>query len=112
MEAPQGASVLFISHQWLSFASPDPACVQLRALQRVLRALVEQGGAAISALFDPDDWDAVAKGVDKRKVKSSHAQALTALQKQLTPEKFAAEIEGAFIWLDYVSIPQQRGGGF
>jgi len=112
VEAPQGASVLFISRQWLSFASPDPACVQLRALQRVLRALVEQGGAAISALFDPDDWDAFAKGVDKRKVKSSHAQALTALQKQLTPEKFAAEIEGAFIWLDYVSIPQQRGGGF
>ena len=36
-----GSEVLFVSHQWTSFQHPDPTGVQLAALQRVVKLLME-----------------------------------------------------------------------
>jgi hypothetical protein len=100
MEVPPDASVIFVSHQWLSVSAPDPACVQLRALQQMLRTLVVQGD--VDELFEPDEWAGFATGVNTRKFQlvGPHAQAVASLQKQITPEAFCEEVSNAFIWLD------------
>mmetsp|Transcript_8023 Transcript_8023/g.23966 ORF Transcript_8023/g.23966 Transcript_8023/m.23966 type:complete len:436 (-) Transcript_8023:960-2267(-) len=102
---PPRAPVIFVSHQWLSFAHPDPRCIQLRRLQAMLRRVTVDRD---SSLFAPDDWDAFARGVDARKTKSAlHARAMRSDTRELTWEGFADELAGAYVWLDYFSIPQR-----
>ena len=104
VEVPEDAAIIFVSHQWLGFAELDPSGVQLRALQQMLNKLVVERGVA--ELFDADEWDAFAKGVDKRKVQSAHADALLAMQKSLTPDSFCEDLSRAFVRLDFLSVPQ------
>ena len=84
---PEGATTIFVSHQWLSFTHPDPASVQLRRLQSMLRKIVVERAAM--ELFEEHDWSAFATGVDARKtVSRTHYDAIIADSEHLTAEIF------------------------
>ena len=86
---PDGAAVIFVSHQWLSLAHPDPASVQLQRLQFMLNKIVVDG--AVGELFEQDDWSAFATGINKNKTLSKSTQdALMAEHEPLTEQIFAA----------------------
>ena len=107
--APEGAPILFVSHQWVSFDHPDPQSVQLRALQCVLTAVLD---GDIMSKFELEEWEGFARGVDKRKTASAaHAASLAQMQHNLTQESFAEEIKRSVIWWDFFSIPQKREAG-
>ena len=79
-------AVFFLSHQWTSFASPDHSTSQLRAVQTLLLRMM-RGDVPKTA---PAFTDAV---IFKTDVSIS-----TAEWKRIVPD--------AYIWLDYISIPQ------
>ena len=90
---------------WLSFKHPDsPDNVQLRALQQMLRTILE---GRVLELFSEEDWKGFATGVDSSKMVVKELQNnLSSTQQQLTPESFAELIKSAHIWWDFFSIPQ------
>ena len=102
---PKDGVVIFVSHQWLSFKHPDsPDNVQLRALQQMLRTILE---GRVLELFSEEDWKGFATGVDSSKMVVKELQNnLSSTQQQLTPESFAEIIKSAHIWWDFFSIPQ------
>ena len=102
---PKDGVVIFLSHQWLSFKHPDsPDNVQLRALQQMLRTILE---GRVLELFSEEDWKGFATGVDSSKMVVKELQNnLSSTQQQLTPESFAEIIKSAHIWWDFFSIPQ------
>lgn len=78
--------ILFISHQWLGSRTPDPNGEHLRALQRVLHRLMRGEAGDVEA-----DW--VGKLVLQDKTR-------------LTAAELVAALPTAFLWIDYISIPQ------
>jgi len=111
---PPAGRILFASHQWLSYDHPDPFSVQLHALQAMVRTIITD--EAVDAVFDSNEWDAFAKGVDTRKnVSQAHAQAIREESRAsvmlLTPKIFAQDLKKSFVWFDYFSIPQRRDAG-
>ena len=84
-----GMRVLFCSHEWLSWAHPDPDSVQLKTLQKVLQRLM-RGEMSVHS-----HWGTYFSYPD-------HVRAISANEwLEIVPE--------LFIWLDYFSIPQPAG---
>lgn len=84
-------NVLFISHQWLGWEEPDPHNEQLRILQQLLLRLL---AGEVSA-----ESDIIAQLVGlggRMRVKAVD---------------FAAALPNAYIWMDYISMPQKLTGG-
>jgi len=79
----EGMFCIFVSHQWLGTFHPDPTGEQLRVLQDALRNLMrgEQIGTDITLEF----W----------------------LQSVRLSEMHRSKLKDAYIWLDWLSIPQQ-----
>ncbi|CAJ1375319.1 unnamed protein product [Effrenium voratum] len=82
----EGIFCIFVSHQWLGTFHPDPTGEQLRVLQDTLRNLMrgEQIGTDITLEF----W----------------------LQSVRLSEMHRSKLKDAYIWLDWLSIPQQDAG--
>eukprot|EP00966_Prymnesium_polylepis_P235929 5456435-Prymnesium_polylepis.1 len=80
-------NILFISHQWLGWEEPDPRGEKLLVLQRVLQRLMEGKGGDI----DANVWSQLSLG-EKTKMDGA---------------ALAAALPHAFIWMDYLSMPQK-----
>ena len=76
--------VIFLSHQWLGAAHPDPNTEQFKVLKRVLERL--QGGAIPS-------------------VESFYLHQLVGGNTVVTAEQWKASLPEMFLWLDYASVP-------
>jgi len=100
-DIPDGAIILFISHQWLSFAHPDPEGVQLRTLQRVLLGMLS--GRTLD-IMDEASWLALSK--NSSFLSTSEFLQLFPFHRGLAAEDFTKELQDAYIWLDYFSVPQ------
>lgn len=105
------AIVSFVSHQWLARQHPDPQGVQLRCLQAFLkRASLNR----VKEFFSQRDWDIFVRGSDWD---SQFAEGRTSLQSHVarcfsrhrgdeTDELLAAELARTYVWIDYLSVPQ------
>ena len=76
--------VIFLSHQWLGAAHPDPNKEQFAVLKSVLERL--QGGAIPS-------------------VESHFVAQATGLNTVVTAAQWKASLPEMFLWLDYAGIP-------
>lgn len=108
LETPyHGASVHFVSHEWLSVHHPDPSSVHLRRLQAVFRQICA-GDAR--ELFTDKDWSLVTQGTwatdgewmtngrsNEEHIRVPLAEAEAAL---------VDHVRSGLIWLDFASIPQ------
>ena len=111
--------VNFISHQWLSYGSPDPGGVQLQSAQAMFREVI----AGEDPFKTPEDWKRYSErwdytgGVRSRR-RSSVTQASASSTKadlQQTIEvvgidDFRNSVTNGCVWLDYASIPQLGSG--
>ena len=79
-------AVFFLSHQWTSFTRPDHSNMQLRTVQRLLSRMI-QGNLPDTA---PSFTDAFRF--------ASSVKVTSREWKELAPH--------AYIWLDYISVPQ------
>lgn len=79
-------AVFFLSHQWTSFTRPDHSTAQLRTVQRMLARML-QGTLPETA---PSFTDRI-RFASKVKVSSREWEAL---------------VPHAFVWLDFISVPQ------
>ena len=77
--------IVFVSHQWTSFAHPDPSGEQLARLQAVLRELMA-GQTSVSS--------------------NEQLQAIYRTADETTGAQWAAMLPKMCLWIDYVSIPQ------
>ena len=83
--------ILFISHQWLGWVDPDPTAEQLKVIQRVLLRLKAGDLGDVEA-----DWISQLVLGDKSKLNAA---------------ELAAAIPQAFVWMDYISMPQANFSG-
>lgn len=74
---------IFVSHQWLSTAHPDPEGKQLKVLQNCLQGIIER----------------------RLDVMNDAASQLHGEFKKLSSDQ-QARIKDAYLWLDWISIPQ------
>lgn len=83
--------VIFVSHEWLSWDHADPSGEQLRALQRLLRRLLN---GEISSV-------------------ESHWQQKVVFHQNtvVTAKEWMAALPHMYIWLDFMSIPQLGARG-
>lgn len=102
-----GSMVAFVSHQWLSFAHPDPDGIQLSCFQVFLKEIL--CGRA-REVMGPDSWEALSTGTLKGNTTSAVTRDAIARNagviEDLTPGSLAKAIAAGYIWLDYASIPQ------
>lgn len=83
------ARVIFVTHQWLGWNHPDPMNVQLLALQRLLRTLME----------------------GKTDVHPHWQAALTGTTTNIEGSRWAEVLPHMLCWLDYCCIPQPGAAG-
>lgn len=108
---PQSSIVAFISHQWLARHHPDPEGVQLRCLQQFLGAAVLD---QIEAFFSEHDWAAFKNAtMTQAGVPFARSDMLDDLAIDFSRhlgdapnESVSAELAQCFVWLDYLSVPQ------
>ena len=72
---------IFISHQWLGFDHPDPKSEQLRALQQVLRRLLEGRTSVTSGKY----YGAASLGIHK-----------------VCAAEWKDRLRGAYVWFDFM----------
>ena len=77
--------IIFLSHQWTSFAQPDPGNVQLHTLQRVLKKLME-GKTEVRTNAELEQH--------------YHVKLIT------TGEVWKERLADTCVWIDYMSMPQ------
>lgn len=80
----EGMFVIFVSHQWVSSNHPDPQGRQLAVLREALRNIIEQ----------------------KVSVATDVASTMIFNSKQSLTAEEIENLEHAYIWFDYFSIPQ------
>ena len=85
-DAPSDAEIIFVSHEWLSWAHPDPDGEQLRVLCRVLERLK-------SGEIDRVDMDPMHTILYKHKFTTRG-------------EKWKAMLKRTYLWVDWFSMPQ------
>ena len=110
-DVPTSAKILFISHEWLGFNHPDEDGVHLKRIQEVFDILLKGKASDIisdaelkdltenshlAACFSESGFTEDQAGFTSRNNSELHDEHGT-LQEQL---------EGAYVWLDYFSIPQ------
>ena len=103
----------FVSHQWLARSHPDPTGVQLRTLQGFLKAAAQN---RVQQLFADKDWAAFKSGVDRRATQGrKHDQeieeAFSRHGRDTPDELVASELAVSFLWIDYMSVPQDTKPG-
>merc|ERR1719424_1932132 len=72
-ELPADAVVIFVSHQWLSVAHPDPDGYQLKTLQARFKSITNQN---LSEIFRDETWEkfcqhAPKNGIQEHKLQES-----------------------------------------
>jgi len=82
--------ILFISHQWLGWTTADPEGAHLRALQKLLRRLISGFGGDIEADYV--------------------TQMVYGDSDRVTVAELAAALPHSYLWLDYISMPQNIDG--
>lgn len=99
--------VTFVSHQWLSRHHPDPDSVQLRSLQRFLKA---RGRDQVRSLFSEDDWATFTTGRSGRgpghRWFADMADGFGRHGDGTPDELLSTKLEKSFVWVDYLSVPQ------
>ena len=85
VEKDMDVEVLFISHQWTSFAHPDPSGEQLSTLKRVLRRLME-GQTSVRS--------------------NSMLEAIYHSKLTISGDEWKRKLPNMYLWVDYFSIPQ------
>jgi len=78
--------ILFISHQWLAWDHPDPDSIQVGALQGLLHRLIAGSAGEVET-----DWV---------------TQLVLGDMTRLTAAELMTALPHAFIWMDYISMPQ------
>ena len=79
--------VIFISHQWLAFDSPDPKNEQFDSLKRMLERLL----------------------AGELTVESNEAlQMIYGVQICTTPDEWQRRLPNTYVWIDYQSVPQPK----
>ena len=84
-DAPSDAEIVFVSHEWLSWAHPDPDGEQLRVLCRVLERL-KTGGLKT-------EMDPIHTIIYKHKFTTKG-------------KDWNAMLKRTYLWLDWFSMPQ------
>ena len=84
--SPNMRSVFFVSHQWTSFDGPDHTAQQLRTFQQLL-ARMRAGTCPETAPTFAD------RAQFKRNIK-------------ITTAEWRTVAEDAYVWMDYISMPQ------
>lgn len=97
--------VSFVSHQWLSFRSPDPYGVQLLAAQRIFQALLDGRAQEIMSEGDWRVWSGVAANLAAAYEGFTEKDARFQ-SKEFTAQSLSNEMAESYVWLDYFSIPQ------
>lgn len=119
-EAPRGAVVHIISHQWLGSAHPDPNGIQLRRLQHFFRTMMLPDGC--DDLFTPADWASFSVGSANGAFAAARSATAKTHWKVLSEKDgngnassatevgfksvFAEDILNGYVWLDFASVPQ------
>lgn len=78
-----GMYIVFVSHEWLGRAHPDPSGYQLQTLRSLLRKIIE-GSVAVEA-----DIYSIVNGKQDKLSRSEQSQ-----------------LANGYIWLDWFSVPQ------
>ena len=116
-DVDRSAKVLFISHQWLGFTHPDADGVHLKRVQEVLGKLLS--GKA-HEILSPEDLRSLSES--NHLASCFRESGFTAEQAAFTGANtprvdtdpsitLQQQLEGAYIWLDYFSIPQITASG-
>lgn len=108
-----GSVITFISHQWLARAHPDPEGIQLRSLQRFIRAGTRD---QIKEFFSERDWAAFKGAVSCKRlpIKRGHSELVKAFSRsglEAPDDVLFMELTQNFFWLDYISVPQDEPPG-
>lgn len=95
--------VHFLSHEWLSFAHPDPDGVQLLRMQTVFRSIMD---GQVRDLFEEHDWKTFSEGMSVT-WKSSMANIEGGARRTKVSElSFSEDVYDGLVWLDFSSVPQ------
>ena len=79
-----------ISHQWLGWEQPDPHQEHLHSLQKQIRRVISGAAGSVEPTLD--------------------SQIKYGARKKLTAAAFQALLPRMFIWMDYLSMPQNVHG--
>lgn len=106
------AVVIFVSHKWLARSHPDPDGEQLRCLQGFLEAARRN---RIKQLFSERDWSAFKSGTAREwqfmwPASPEITKCFSRHGVNAADELFSAELVESFLWIDYISVPQDVGG--
>ena len=83
--------VLFVSHQWLGFSEPDPHGTKLRALQQLLRRMLEHGF--------------------RQNIQAHWSSQMNGFHPVLTAAELKAALPHALVWMDCARHPRGRTAG-
>ena len=86
MWEPSMKTVFFLSHQWTSFEHPDHTLDQMRCFKRLLIRMMKGEVATTVPEFAAQTY--LPKGV------------------KVTTKEWQAMVSDAYIWMDYMSVPQ------
>ena len=102
----KGASINFISHEWLGDDEADPEGVHLRTMQDVFRRVI----AGENVFRSEDHWKAYSQGFHARAASSGRFDPIACFEAldaaSRTQSEFQASIELGYVWMDFISIPQ------